>query len=140
MNTGLDSASQINAHGQRLAARRGRRFATRVTRERVRCNALLRRFFALVTTVAISRAARSASLTAAAVGNASESSGSIRTRFVAARNRLTYFPRTPPFMEAKSYSGRISLTAVLRAFFIESPLSAGRSPSTDDTNGIAFFR
>src|SRR6266513_171624 len=53
----------------------------------------------------------SASLTACSVGNASVTSGSISTIFVPSRARRTYFPRIPPFIDEKSYSGRRSSDA-----------------------------
>ena len=52
----------------------------------------------------------SASLTAAAFGNAKDTSGSKTTMFELALYRSKYLPLTPPL---KSYSGRISSTASL---------------------------
>ena len=71
---------------------------------RVRLNSLGSR-----TTSAIFKTARRAALTAASVGKASANSGSRSTRFVPARYRVTYLPRTPPFIDAKSYSARMWL-------------------------------
>lgn len=53
------------------------------------------------------------------------------------RNRLTYFPRTPPFMEAKSYSGRISSSRILFIFFIEPSFASGRLPGADNSCSVA---
>ena len=53
-----------------------------------------------------------------------------------ARNRLTYFPRTPPFMEAKSYSGRISSSRILSIFFIEPSFAPGRLPGADNSYSV----
>src|SRR5437867_10522661 len=61
----------------------------------------------------------SASFTARSVGNASATSGSISTMFVPARARRTYLPRTPPFMDAKSYSARMSSAGIGFVFFIK---------------------
>jgi len=76
------------------------------------------------------RTPRSASLTAASVGNALAISGSMRTTFVPLRSRRTYFPRTPPYMEAKSYSARSSSLSL--AFFFIKPTLTPRGFSRAD--------
>ena len=86
------------------------------------------------------RIVRRASFTAASVGKALATSGSSRTRFVPARSRRTYFPRTPPFMDAKSYSARIWSRSGLLAFFIGLALTRGRWPRADDSDGVAPIR
>ena len=84
------------------------------------------------TVSAIFRTTRRAPFTAASVGKASASSGSSNMRLVPARYRLTYLPRTPPFIEAKSYSGRMSLADRRLFFFIEPSFVACGSPGADD--------
>ena len=78
-----------------------------------------------------SRTACNAWLTAASVGKARVNSGSRSTRLVPARYRATYFPRTPPFMDAKSYSGCISFADFTLFFFIK-PLFMPCCPSRAD--------
>ncbi len=74
----------------------------------VGCSALLGSPPELRTARVVLRIPRSASLTDASEGKASVTSGSSSTMLVPSRNRLKYLPRTPPFMDAKSYSGRMS--------------------------------
>src|SRR5574337_2110251 len=83
---------------------------------------------------------RSASLTAASDGNTSAISGSSSARLLPLRSWAAYFPRTPPFIEAKSYSARISLSLASRTLLIESSLAAGCTPGTDDSNPVATLR
>jgi hypothetical protein len=88
----------------------------------------------------VSRTPRSASLTAASEGKASATSGSSRTRLLPSfRSRAAYFPRTPPFMEAKSYSGRRSSWSGGLALLIECSLAPRRSPGADDADCIVTF-
>src|SRR5207249_5861261 len=93
----------------------------------------------LTTWLALSTA-RSASLAAASVGNAEATSGSRRTRLEPFFRRAAYFPRTPPFMDEKSYSGRSSFDLLRLLFFIEPPLSPRSEPSADDANRFASVR
>ena len=58
---------------------------------------------------------------------------------VPAQNRFAYLPRTPPFIVAKSYSGRMPLTVFRLAFFIESSLGARRAPGSDDPDQVVFL-
>src|SRR5438128_5250772 len=62
---------------------------------------------------------RSASLTASSEGKAAATSGSSKTKLLPLRSRATYLPRTPPFIDAKSYSGRRSLSLCRFALLIE---------------------
>src|SRR5207249_9051793 len=76
------------------------------------------------TTFLLFRTPRSAWLTAASEGKASAISGSSRARLLPSfRNRATYLPRTPPFMDAKSYSGFSSSSCVRLALLIEFSLA-----------------
>src|SRR5579859_5505732 len=85
------------------------------------------------------RAARSAWLTAASLGKAAATSGSSRTRFVPARYFLTYLPRMPPFIEAKSYSGRISVSDFRLSLFIEPSLMRRCKSGADDPNPVELL-
>ena len=79
-----------------------------------------------------------ASLTASASGNASCTSDSSKIRFVPARYRSTYLPRTLPFNFERSYSGRISSSKFSVLFLlIRFSLCAGRFPRADDANCFA---
>ena len=73
--------------------------------------------------------ARSASFTAASVGNASATSSSSTMILPASRRRSAYLPRTPPFIVLKSYSGRRSLSALI---LVVSPFPPGRLACTDE--------
>src|SRR3989454_450150 len=86
------------------------------------------------------RTPRSASLTASAEGKAAATSGSSRTRLLPLRSRATYLPRTPPFIDAKSYSGRRSLSLCRFALFIELSLAPRRSTGADDADGVVSLR
>lgn len=72
--------------------------------------------------------------TAASVGNAAATSGSRSTRFEPERSRLTYLPRTPPFIDAKSCSGSMPFEARLRTFVIDNTESG---PSRRDAQQAA---
>jgi hypothetical protein len=87
----------------------------------------------------ILKTARNAWLTASSVGKAFETSGSSSTKLVPARYLLEYLPRTPPFIVAKSYSGRRSLDLGL-IFFIELLFVARCSPGANDPHYVIFFR
>jgi hypothetical protein len=94
----------------------------------------------------MSRRTRSVWLTAASVGNAFATSGSRRTRVVPGPNRAAYFPRTPPFMLAKSYSGRMSpVDFDLRvfdlpfAFFIKPSFVRCGLSGADDSDSLPIF-
>ena len=52
-----------------------------------------------------------------------------------ARNRATYFPCTPPFMDEKSYSARVSFRLFL---FIEPSFMACCSSGADDPHSFAL--
>ena len=54
------------------------------------------------------------------------------------RSRSTYLPRTPPGIEAKSYSARISSSG-RSAFFIKSYFLSGRVSGTDYSNRVLIF-
>jgi len=95
--------------------------------------------FATRTVSAIFKTARRARLTAASVGKASASSGSSKMRLEPARYRLAYLPRTPPFIEAKSYSGRMSLVDLRLFFFIKPSFVGCGSPGADDPNQLAVL-
>src|SRR5688500_5836942 len=79
---------------------------------------------------------RSASLTASSEGTAAATSGSSRTKLLPLRSRVTYLPRTPPFIDAKSYSGRISSSSRLLALLIEFSLAPRCAPGADDADRI----
>jgi len=66
--------------------------------------------------------------------------GSTSTMFVPSGKRLKYLPRTPPFIDAKSYSGRSSSLRLLLVFFIEFPLTPRNRSGADDANCLALFR
>src|SRR5579864_190745 len=68
---------------------------------------------------AVSRTPRRAWFTAWSLGKASATSGSSTTILVRSRSRFRYLARTPPFIAAKSYSGRISPFEFRSVFFIE---------------------
>src|SRR5579859_7845120 len=87
----------------------------------------------------IFKTARSARFTAASVGKAPASSGSNNMRLVPARYRLAYLPRTPPFIEAKSYSGRMSWFDFRLFFFIEPSFAACGTPGADDPDRFALI-
>src|SRR5439155_2520828 len=54
------------------------------------------------------------------------------------RNRATYLPRTPPFMDAKSYSGFSSSSCVRLALLIEFSLAPRGASGIDDANRVAI--
>src|SRR2546425_6572951 len=83
---------------------------------------------------------RSASLTASSEGKAAATSGSSKTKLLPLRSRATYLPRTPPFIDAKSYSGRRSLSLCRFALFIELSLAPRRSTGADDADGVGSLR
>src|SRR5216117_589055 len=83
---------------------------------------------------------RSASLTASSEGKAAATSGSSKTKLLPLRSRATYLPRTPPFIDAKSYSGRRSLSLCRFALFIELSLAPRRSTGADDADGVVSLR
>jgi len=95
--------------------------------------------FATRTVSVIFKTARRARLTAASVGKAFASSGSSNMRLVPARYRLAYLPRTPPFIEAKSYSGRMSLVDLRLFFFIKPSFVGCGLPGADDPNHFAVL-
>jgi hypothetical protein len=84
---------------------------------------------------------RKASLTASSVGNAAATSGSISTTLVPLRYCPWCLPRTPPFIEAKSYSGRMSplLRCSMLFFFIESSLTWSCRSCADDPDCLLTF-
>ena len=92
------------------------------------------------TALVVLRTPRSASLTASSEGKAAATSGSSRTKLLPLRRRATYFPRTPPFIDAKSYSGRRSSSPTRLALLIEFSLAPRRSTGADDTDSIVSFR
>src|SRR3989449_10664902 len=83
---------------------------------------------------------RSASLTASSEGKAAATSGSSKTKLLPLRSRATYLPRTPPFIDAKSYSGRRSLSLCRFALLIELSLAPRRSTGADDADGVVSLR
>src|SRR5256712_13834445 len=83
---------------------------------------------------------RSASLTASSEGKAAATSGSSKTKLLPLRSRATYLPRTPPFIDAKQYSGRRSLSLCRFALFIELSLAPRRSTGADDADGVVSLR
>jgi hypothetical protein len=83
------------------------------------CRALLASPPVRRTARAVSRTPRRAWFTACSLGKASATSGSNTTILVRSRSRFRYLARTPPFIAAKSYSGRISPFAFRSVFFIE---------------------
>src|SRR5438132_3399615 len=83
---------------------------------------------------------RSASLTASSEGKAAATSGSSKTKLLPLRSRATYLPRPPPFLDAKSYSGRRSLSLCRFALFIELSLAPRRSTGADDADGVVSLR
>src|SRR5712691_3851757 len=83
---------------------------------------------------------RSASLTASAEGKAAATSGSSRTRLLPLRSRAMYFPRTPSFIDAKSYSGLRSSSSGRVVLLIEFSFAPRCSPGTDDADGIVSLR
>jgi len=87
---------------------------------------------------AISASARSASLTEAALGKTSVTSGSRTTTFELSWSRLAYFPRTKPAGKSDAlYSGRSSSSATcFLIFFIELSFTARHLASTDDPKRI----
>lgn len=80
--------------------------------------------------------ARSASLTAWAVGNVSATSASRSTRVVPALARRKYFPRTPPLSCVKSYSGRRSSICLRAPFLRGMSFCRSHPPGTDDGKSI----
>ncbi len=52
---------------------------------------------------------------------------------------LDVLARTPPFIEPKSYSGRISFADFRLAFFIEPSFVTCGPPGADDPDHVAFF-
>src|SRR5439155_25958888 len=122
---------------QPRAARDGRRdFALRFPRL-VGCSALLGSPPVFRTARVVLSTPLSASLTARSVGDVSATSCSIRTMFVLCRCRRAYLPRTPPFIDAKSYSGRMSSLRIRFVFFIKSSLTPCGGSRADDSNSIA---
>ena len=124
---------------QSRAARERARFLSARLARLVGCSALLGSPPPPRTARAVFNTPRSASSTAASVGKASTISGSMRTMFVPSRKRFAYLPRTPPFIEAKSYSGRSSSVAVLSAFFIKCTLAPCRKSGADNSDGLVLL-
>ena len=87
----------------------------------------------LRTVLAVSSTPRSAAFTESPVGKAAAISGSSTTILLCCRSLSKYFPRTPPGIEAKSYSLRISSLEWL-AFFIKPSFLSGGASSTDDSD------
>ena len=101
------------------------------------CNVLLGSPPWLRTVRAVSNIPRRAAFTDCPVGKAAATSGSSTTTLLSRRSFSTYLPRTPPRIEAKSYSARISS---LRWFpFIKSSFLSCSSPRTDDSNDMVTF-
>jgi hypothetical protein len=59
---------------------------------------------------------------------------------VPARYWVTYLPRTRPFIDAKSYSGRISFADFRLSLFIEPSFVTCGSAGADDPDRVAFLR
>lgn len=100
----------------------------------VGCSALLDSPPVFRTALVVLRTPRSASLTAASVGKASATSASSTTTLVPSRTRETYFPRTPLFIEEKSYSDRRSSPRRGLVFFIKCSLSPRGRTRADDAH------
>jgi len=81
---------------------------------------------------------RRAAFTASPVGNATATSGSRTTMLFSRRSRSTYLPRTPPFIEAKSYCARMSSSG-WSAFFIKSSFLWRRISGIDYSNSVLIF-
>jgi len=92
------------------------------------------------TALVVLRTPRNASLTASVEGKAAATSGSSRTRLLCLRSRATYLPRTPPFIDAKSYSGLRSSSFGRFALLIEFSLAPRCSSGADDTDAIVSLR
>src|SRR3989442_924976 len=83
---------------------------------------------------------RKASLIApASFANAFATSGASSTKFVPARYRAAYLPRTPPLSSwRRSYSGRnSSFISSVNFFFIGFSFSWGQCPCANDPNPLA---
>src|SRR3989449_7790361 len=130
---------RIDARGQPRAAPTRLVFFARGRARLVGCSALFGSPPLPRTALVVLRTPRSASLTASAEGKAAATSGSSRTRLLPLRSRATYLPRTPPFIDAKSYSGLRSSSAGLVALLIEFSFAPCRSSSDDDSDGIVSF-
>src|SRR5439155_17765108 len=135
----LDSGSHINVGGQPRAAPTRLVFFARGRARLVGCSALFGSPPLPRTALVVLRTPRSASLTASAEGKAAATSGSSRTRLLPLRSRATYLPRTPPFIDAKSYSGLRSSSAGLVVLLIECSFAPRRSSGADDADGIVTF-
>ena len=57
-----------------------------------------------------------------------------------ARYRFAYLPRTPPFIDAKSYSERMPFMVFRLTFFIESSFVARSAPRSDDPDQYTLYR
>src|SRR5882762_2437819 len=128
-----------NVGGQPRAAPTRLVFFARGRARLVGCSALFGSPPLPRTALVVLRTPRSASLTASAEGKAAATSGSSRTRLLPLRSRATYLPRTPPRIDAKSYSGLRSSSADLVALLIEFSFAPRRSSGADDTDGIVSF-
>src|SRR5262245_17141845 len=132
-------AGAANVGGQPRAAPTRFVFFARGNARLVGCNALFGSPPLPRTALVVLRTPRRASLTASADGKAAATSGSSRTRLLPLRSRATYLPRTPPFIDAKSYSGLRSSSAGLGALLIEFSFAPRRSSGADDPDGIVSF-
>src|SRR3989441_5137924 len=83
---------------------------------------------------------RSASLTASSEGKAAATSRASKTKLLPLPSPATELPPTPPFIDAKSYSGRRSLSLCRFALFIELSLAPRRSTGADDADGVVSLR
>lgn len=135
----LPSASAPNVGAQPRAAPTRLVLFARGRARLVGCSALFGSPPLPRTALVVLRTPRSASFTASAEGKAAATSGSSRTRLLPLRSRATYLPRTPPFIDAKSYSGLRSSSAGLAALFIEFSFAPRRSSGADDADGIVSF-
>lgn len=88
----------------------------------------------LPTALVVLSTPRNASFTACSERKASALVGSIGTMFVPSRARPAYLPRTPPFMDAKSYSARMSSASIRFVFFTAPSLAPCRTSGADDTD------
>src|SRR6058998_1396247 len=125
-----------NVGGQPRAAPTRLVFFARGRARLVGCSALFGSPPLPRTALVVLRTPRSASLTASAEGKAAATSGSSRTRLLPLRSRATYLPRTPPFIDAKSYSGLRSSSSGRFALLIEFSFAPRCSPGADDADGI----
>lgn len=82
----------------------------------------------------------SASLTDVVSWKTSATSGARRIKLVPSRYCLAYLPRTPPFMDAKSYSGRSSSVGLTSLVFIVPSFMWGCWSRRDDSNRRVTIR